>query len=132
VSATQAPNGGATLRVDGLSVPRGGRLVARDVTLEIPPGEVTTLLGPNGAGKSSLVLAVAGVLKPIAGEVTLGDAKLTRRRPDLIRASGLAVVPEGRRLLPELSVEDNLRVATYSLSRTDAKSGVAYALELFP
>jgi branched-chain amino acid transport system ATP-binding protein len=132
VAATEAPAGGATLRLDGLSVPRGGRLVARDVTLEIPPAEVTTLLGPNGAGKSSLVLAVAGVLKPVAGEVTLGDEKLTRRRPDLVRASGLAVVPEGRRLLPALSVEDNLRVATYSLSRTDAKSGVAYALELFP
>jgi branched-chain amino acid transport system ATP-binding protein len=132
VSATEAPAAGATLRLDGLSVPRGGRLVAEDVTLAIPPGEVTTLLGPNGAGKSSLVLAVAGVLKPTAGEVTLGDVKLTRRRPELIRAQGLAVVPEGRRLLPELSVEDNLRVATYSLSRPDAKSGVAYALELFP
>ena len=123
---------GRTLRLDGVSVPRGGRLVAREVSLEVPPGEVTALLGPNGAGKSSLVLAVAGVLRPTAGKVWLGDKELTRRRPESIRTAGLAVVPEGRRLLPELTIEDNLRVATYALPRAEAKQGVAYALELFP
>ncbi len=126
-----APNG-AALRVDGLSVPRGGRTVVHDVTLEIPPHEVTTLLGANGAGKSTLVLAVAGVLRPTAGKITLGDRDLTRRRPERIRAAGVAVVPEGRRLLPGLTVEDNLKVATYSLSREQRRDGVAYALELFP
>jgi branched-chain amino acid transport system ATP-binding protein len=122
----------AALRLEGVSVPRGGRLVVRDVSLEIPPGEVTTLLGPNGAGKSSLVLAVAGLLRPAAGNVLLGEQNLTRRRPERVRAAGVAVIPEGRRLLPELSVEDNLRVATYAMSRADARSGIAYALELFP
>jgi branched-chain amino acid transport system ATP-binding protein len=120
------------LKLEGVSVPRGARLVVREVSLDIPPGEVTTLLGPNGAGKSSLVLAVAGVLRPTAGHIRLGDEELTRRRPEKIRAAGVAVVPEGRRLLPELSVEDNLRVATYALSREDADSGTQYALELFP
>jgi branched-chain amino acid transport system ATP-binding protein len=132
VSRAARPVGDGTLRLEELSVARGGRLVARDVSLEIPPGEVTTLLGPNGAGKSSLVLAVAGVLRPAAGRVLLGDQELTRRQPEKIRATGVAVVPEGRRLLPELTVEDNLRVATYSLSRAEARSGIAYALELFP
>jgi branched-chain amino acid transport system ATP-binding protein len=122
----------STLRLEELSVPRGGRTVVRGVTLEIPPGEVTALLGPNGAGKSSLVLAVAGVLRPTAGKVLLGERELTRRRPEQIRAAGVAVVPEGRRLLPDLTVEDNLRVATYALSRDDARSGIAHALELFP
>jgi branched-chain amino acid transport system ATP-binding protein len=125
-------NGGPSLRLEGLSVPRGGRTVVREVTLEIPPGEVTTLLGPNGAGKSTLVLSVAGVIRPTAGQVVLGGEELTKQRPEKIRAAGVAVVPEGRRLLPDLSVEDNLKVATYALSRDDAKSGVAYALELFP
>jgi branched-chain amino acid transport system ATP-binding protein len=123
---------GATLRVEELSVPRAGRTVVNEVTLAIPPGEVTTLLGANGAGKSTLVLAVAGVLRPAAGRVVLGDQELTRRRPEKIRAAGVAVVPEGRRLLPELTVEDNLRVATYSLSRAEAKAGLAHVLELFP
>lgn len=122
----------AALRLEGLSVPRGGRDVVHEVSLRISPGEVTTLLGANGAGKSSLVLAVAGVLRPSAGRVLLGERDLTRRPPERIRAAGVAVVPEGRRLLPALTIEDNLRVATYALSREQRRDGIAYALELFP
>ena len=120
------------LRLEDLSVPRGGRTVVRDVSLRIPSGEVTTLLGANGAGKSTLVLAVAGVLRPSAGRVLLADVDLTRRSPEGIRAAGVAVVPEGRRLLPGLTIEDNLRVATYALSRGQRRAGMAWALELFP
>ena len=127
-----APTATEVLRLDGLSVPRGGRPVVREVSFEIPPGEVTTLLGANGAGKSTLVLAIAGVLRPSAGRVLLGELDLTRRSPERIRTAGVAVVPEGRRLLPGLTVEDNLRVATYALSREQAKAGIAHALELFP
>jgi len=123
---------GAALRLEELSVERGGRTVVREVSLDVPPGEVTTLLGPNGAGKSTLVLAVGGVLRPSGGKVLLGDADLTRARPEAIRAAGVAIVPEGRRLLPELTVEDNLRVATYTLSRDERKERIAHALELFP
>jgi branched-chain amino acid transport system ATP-binding protein len=120
------------LRLDGLTVARGGRPVVHEVTFEIAPGEVTALLGPNGAGKSTLVLAVAGVLKPLAGSVALAGRELSGRRPESIRRAGVAVVPEGRRLLSDLTVEDNLQVATYSLARDEAKAGRAYALELFP
>jgi branched-chain amino acid transport system ATP-binding protein len=123
---------GATLRVEGFCVPRGGRPVLRDVSIDVTPGEVTALLGPNGAGKSTLVLAVAGAIRPTAGTVVLGDRDLTGHRPEQIRQAGLAVVPEGRRLLPELTVADNLRVATYALEREDADHGTDYALELFP
>jgi branched-chain amino acid transport system ATP-binding protein len=122
----------STLCVDGLSVPRGGRPVLRDVSIEVPPGEVTALLGPNGAGKSTFVLAVGGVLRPTAGTITLGGHDLARRRPEQIRHAGVAVVPEGRRLLADLSVADNLRVATYALDREQAEQGTEYALELFP
>jgi branched-chain amino acid transport system ATP-binding protein len=115
-----------------LSVERGGRTVAHEVSLEVSAGGVTALLGPNGAGKSSLVLAVGGVLKPTGGSVTLDGTELAGKRPEKIRQAGLAVVPEGRRLLPDLTVEDNIRVATYSLSRDQAKAGRARALELFP
>ncbi len=116
----------------GLVVARGNRDVVRDVSIEISPGEVTALLGPNGAGKSSLVLAVGGVLALKAGAVMLGERELAGRRPEQIRRAGLAIVPEGRRLLPDLTVEDNLRVATYALSSQQARAGRARALELFP
>ncbi len=121
-----------TLRLDELSIPRAGRDVVHEVSLEIPRGEVTTLLGANGAGKSTLVLGVAGVLRPSAGRVLLGDRDLSRSSPERIRGAGVAVVPEGRRLLPALTIEDNLRVATYALTRAQKKEGIAYALELFP
>jgi branched-chain amino acid transport system ATP-binding protein len=132
-ATTSGANGtGVSLRLEKLSVPRADRLVLRDVSIEIPPGQVTTLLGPNGTGKSTLVLTVAGVLRPTAGRILLGDQDLTKRRPEVIRGAGVAVVPEGRRLLPDLSVADNLRIATYSLSKADAEAGKRYALELFP
>jgi branched-chain amino acid transport system ATP-binding protein len=113
-------------------VARGGRTVVYEVSLEIPPGEVTALLGANGAGKSSLVLAVAGLLRKSGGGVLLGDRDLTRMRPEQVRSAGVAVVPEGRRLLPALTVADNLRVATYTLAGAEAKEGVDQALEMFP
>jgi branched-chain amino acid transport system ATP-binding protein len=121
-----------SLHLSGLVVSRGNRDVVRDLSIEVTPGEVTALLGPNGAGKSSMVLAVGGVLPIKAGSVRLGEMELAGRRPERIRRAGLAIVPEGRRLLPNLTVEDNIRVATYALSAADAKSGRARALELFP
>jgi branched-chain amino acid transport system ATP-binding protein len=120
------------LRIESLAVPRAGRTILHGVSLAIPSGQVTTLLGPNGAGKSTLVMAVGGALRPTAGHVLLGDQDLAKWRPERIRRAGVAVVPEGRRLLGDLTVSDNLRVATYSLSKEEAASGTAYALELFP
>jgi branched-chain amino acid transport system ATP-binding protein len=137
VGATEAAPAGdvkadASLRLENLTVERGGRPVVRDVSLEVAPGEVTALLGPNGAGKSSLVLAVGGVLRPAGGSISLAGIDLTARRPERIRQAGVAIVPEGRRLLPLLTVRENLGVATYALSRQEAKAGLGNALELFP
>jgi branched-chain amino acid transport system ATP-binding protein len=78
------------------------------------------------------VLAVGGVLRFAAGTLTLGGTDLTTRRPERIRQAGVAIIPEGRRLLPLLTVRENLGVATFSLSRSDAKVGLQRALELFP
>jgi branched-chain amino acid transport system ATP-binding protein len=130
--STEQVSPSVALHIEDLCVPRGGREILHGVSLEIAPGEVTALLGPNGAGKSTMVLAVAGALKCTSGSVRLGDEDLTKRRPEKIRQAGLAVVPEGRRLLPELTVADNLRVATYALDAEGAEKGTQYALELFP
>ena len=129
---TSRHNAEGVLDLRGITVERGGRAVVHDVSIEVPAGEVTALLGPNGAGKSSLVLAVGGVLKPSAGSVFLAGRDLAGRRPERIRRAGIAIVPEGRRLLPELTVEDNIGVATYALPREQARAGRARALELFP
>src|SRR6266436_4075567 len=78
------------LGLHGLTVERGGRAVVRDVSIEIPAGQVTALLGPNGAGKSSLVLAVGGVLRPQAGSVLLDGREFAGGRPERIRRAGIA------------------------------------------
>jgi branched-chain amino acid transport system ATP-binding protein len=130
VSVAEERNG--VLALSGLTVERGHRAVVRDVSLDVPAGDVTALLGPNGAGKSSLVLAVGGVLRPLAGSVRMDGRDLAKRRPELIRRAGVAIVPEGRRLLPDLTVADNIRVAAYSLAGDAAKAGRSRALDLFP
>ncbi len=129
---SQAEGAGPALRVEELSVARAGNTVVHEVSLEIPSGEVTALLGANGAGKSTLVLAIAGVIRPTAGKVVLGEQDLTRARPERIRAAGVAVVPEGRRMLHDLTVEDNLRVATYALSGRTHGPGSRTRTQLFP
>jgi len=122
----------ATLKIEDLKISRGGKEVLHGISLEVPQGEITTLLGPNGAGKSTMVLAVGGVLRPTGGEVSVAGTSLTKLRPESIRQAGVAIVPEGRRLLSDLTVEENLRVATYALGRDEAKRGIEYAIELFP
>ncbi len=132
MSATVEAPAATALRIEDLRVARGAREVLEGVTLDIPPGEVTALLGPNGAGKSSLVLTVGGALRSTSGHVWLDGNDMSHKKPERIRAAGIAVVPEGRRLLRELTVEDNLRVATYTLDRGDAAAGIDHAVELFP
>lgn len=120
------------LEIRDLHVPRGGRPVLKGISLDIPMGEITTLLGPNGAGKSTLVLTIGGALPSTSGSISMGGVELRGAKPEKVRGNGVAVVPEGRRLLPNLTVEDNLKVATYNLSASEAKAGIDSALELFP
>jgi branched-chain amino acid transport system ATP-binding protein len=119
------------LVLQGLSVARGGRLVVRDASLSVPRGEITALLGPNGAGKSSLVLAVAGVVRPSTGSIRAGGLELAGRRPERVRQAGVATVPEGHRVLGDLSVADNLRVAAARLPRRARPAALARVNELF-
>jgi branched-chain amino acid transport system ATP-binding protein len=120
------------LTIENLLIVRGGRRVVHEVSIDVPAGEVTTMLGPNGAGKSSIAAAVGGLIRVASGTIRLGDKSLTNRRPERIRAAGVSVVPEGRRLLTELTVEENLQVAGYSLGRRAAAEGLEHALSLFP
>lgn len=100
-----------TLVVSGLTVQDSGRQLLRGVDVMIEPGGITAVIGANGAGKSELVLAMAGVLPITGGAVNLDGAPLPRSNPEAIRRAGVAAVPEGHRVLTDLSVDDNLRVA---------------------
>lgn len=122
----------AGLEVQTLRVARGGKVVLHDVDLRITPGKITALLGANGAGKSSLVLAVAGALPAISGEIRLDGASISGLRPELVRARGVAAVPEGHHVLNDLTVEDNLKVSGSHLKRADLKPAMARALATFP
>jgi branched-chain amino acid transport system ATP-binding protein len=123
---------GPAVQVDQLVVRRGGKLVLHDVSFKVPPGTITTLLGANGAGKSSTVLAMAGALPVESGAVSLGDEKLTGLPADRIRRRGVALVPEGHRVLGQLSVEDNLRVACLDGSPTARRQGLERVYGIFP
>ena len=124
-------SGAEDLAVTGLTIERGGRQVVHAVDITAQPGAVTSLLGPNGAGKSSLVLALAGVLRPTGGRVVLAGRDITGRSPAQIRATGLATVPEGHRVLKDLTVADNLRVASLLSPPADRRRGLERVHSLF-
>lgn len=118
--------------VENLAVERGGKRVIHDVSFAIKSGEITALLGANGAGKSSTVMALAGVLPIAGGRMRLDATLLTGLSPDRIRRAGLALVPEGHRVLGQLSVEDNILVAAFDGSPSVRREGLERAYEIFP
>ncbi|MEO5920222.1 MAG: ATP-binding cassette domain-containing protein [Pseudolysinimonas sp.] len=120
-----------TLTIKGMVIDRGGREVVHGVDLTAHPGTITALLGPNGAGKSSLVLALAGILKPRAGRIRIGREDLVGKSPSAIRALGLATAPEGHRVLKDMTVTDNLRVASFLVPRADRDDAIARVHWLF-
>lgn len=120
------------LDVRELSVAIDGKTVVDGVSLTVRPGEVTALLGANGAGKSELVLALAGLLPVARGTVTVDGTEITGAKPDRIRASGVAAVPEGHQVLTQLTVDENLAVAGSLLSASEAAAAQAEVYIVFP
>ncbi len=120
------------LAVRGLSVARGGRPVLRDVSISVPPGEITALLGANGAGKSTLVLTIAGILPGLSGSISCDGVELMGERPETVRRKGVALVLEGHPVLTGLTVRDNLAAAALMHTRREADREIEAALEIFP
>jgi branched-chain amino acid transport system ATP-binding protein len=121
-----------TLVVENLDVRYGGVHAVRGLSFEVAPGEIVGLIGPNGAGKSSTLHAIMGIA-PATGSVRLGDDSLRGRRPEDVARDGVALVPEGRRIFAELTVEENLRLG---LAARRTRGGVDAVLrgvhDLFP
>ncbi len=116
------------LKVEDLDCRYGLLQAVRGVSFEVAQGETVALIGANGAGKSTLLRAIAGAHRPHGGRIVFDDADLTTRPAHQRVATGIALVPEGRRLFPSLTVEENLRVAEARRGRWNVQS----VLEIFP
>jgi branched-chain amino acid transport system ATP-binding protein len=122
-----------TLVVDRLDVRHGAVHAVRGVSFEVAPGEIVGLIGPNGAGKSSTLHAIMGAVPIAGGDVRIDGMSLRGRRPEDVARRGLALVPEGRRIFAELTVEENLRLGLAGRRPGgDAEAAVRAAYELFP
>ena len=104
------------LKLDGVVAAYDDVICLHGVSLEVRRGEIVTLIGANGAGKSTTLKTVSGLLIPRAGIIEFDGRPIAGRSPDAIVALGLVQVPEGRRVFPELSVEENLRVGAYLIA----------------
>src|SRR5438876_478849 len=98
------------LEVEGLEVRYGAVTAVRDLGLAVGRGEIVGLIGPNGAGKSSTLHAIVGLVAPRAGDVRLAGRSIRGRNPESITRSGIALVPEGRRIYADFTVEENLQL----------------------
>jgi len=121
------------LAVDGLEVRHGAVHAVRGLSLEVQSGEIVGLIGPNGAGKSSTLHAITGLVRPSAGDVRLRGRSLVGRKPEDVARSGVALVPEGRRIFADLSVEENLRLGQAARRAHDGLADdLRRVYELFP
>jgi branched-chain amino acid transport system ATP-binding protein len=105
------------LSVDGLRSAYGGMIALDAVSLAVAPGEIVAVLGANGAGKSTLLKSIAGWVRPERGEIRFRGRVLNRVAAHQVSRAGIALVPEGRRLFPRLSVRDNLVLGGYARPR---------------
>jgi branched-chain amino acid transport system ATP-binding protein len=121
-----------TLEVGNLEVAYSGVPAVRGISFSVTPGEIVGLIGPNGAGKSTTLHAIMGAV-PARGEITLGGRSLRGRSPEAVARSGVALVPEGRRLFGELTVDENLRLGLAARASSEGlDDDIAEVLELFP
>ena len=119
------------LRIEDLRVNYGGIEAVKGITLDVPENEIVTIIGANGAGKSTTLRTIAGVVKPTSGRVFFEDEEITAISPDRIVAKGITLVPEGRRVFPDLTVLENLKVGAY-IRKDNIDGDIQWVYDLFP
>lgn len=121
-----------SITLSDVVVNRGGKRVLHGISFTARPRMISTLLGANGAGKSTTVMTLAGALPLETGTVRLGETVLNGLSPDTVRRHGVALVPEGHRVLGALSVEDNLLVAAIDRTTHGRRAGLERVYTIFP
>lgn len=120
------------LEVTDLHVSYGSVNAVRGVSMSASAGRITLVLGSNGAGKTTSLRAIHGLLKAKSGSVKLNGTEILGQSPHRQVRKGLVMVPEGRRIFPSLSVEENLRMGAYTATRAESQKTVAEVYEKFP
>lgn len=121
----------AILKINDLKVNYGGIEAVKGISFDVPAGEIITLIGANGAGKSSTLRAIAGLVKPASGNIVFEGDDITGKDPTTIVTKGITLVPEGRKIFPDLTVLENLRIGAY-LRNDDLTDDLNWVYDLFP
>ncbi len=119
------------LKISDLKVNYGGIEAVKGISFDVPEGEIVTLIGSNGAGKSSTLRTIAGLVKPAGGAISLQGEDITGKDPTAIVTKGVTLVPEGRRIFPDMTVLENLKIGAY-LRKDDLTDDLNWVFELFP
>ena len=121
------------LKVNDLVVSYGGIEALKGISLEVPEGKIVTLIGANGAGKSTLLRSIIGLVKPDSGSITYSDKQLIGLNSQQIVENGITLVPEGRRVFPNLTVLENLQIGAYLRKDKDGiEKDIRWIYDLFP
>ena len=119
------------LKIENLRVNYGGIEAVKGISFEVPDKQIITLIGANGAGKSTTLRAIAGLVKPAQGTITWNEENITGMEPNLIVSQGITLVPEGRRVFPDLTVLENLKIGAY-LRKDNLEEDLKWVYDLFP
>ncbi len=119
------------LEVKDLSVSYGGIRAVKGISFDVPEGEVVTLIGANGAGKSSTLRAIVGLEKAAEGSIQFDSKELTQMGTEQLVTEGITLVPEGRRVFPNLSVLENLKIGAYQ-RKDSLEADIEWIYGLFP
>ena len=119
------------LEIRNLVVSYGGIEAVKGIDMDIEQGKIVTLIGANGAGKSTTMKTIAGLVKPKQATITYNGQSIVGKTPDQIVALGITMVPEGRRVFPNLTVKENLRIGGY-LRKDNLSDDLGYVYSLFP